>query len=91
MKADAICILKDGTSRCITVDLDYIEDSDDLYDQVEEELGRDRLSYIDNEDDILNGNIYDAAHAEEWMNNHPHGYYDDENHKSTGDEEEEEE
>ena len=52
MKTDAICILKDGTTEYVTVDLDYIESADDLYRQAEEVLG-DKLFYISNEPDIL--------------------------------------
>lgn len=51
MKADAKVVTKDGKKKTITVDLDYVEDLEDIWDQVRNIVPG--VDEIENEDDLV--------------------------------------
>ncbi len=51
MKADAKVVTKDGEKKTIIVDLDYVEDLDDIWDQVRNIVPG--VDEIENEDDLV--------------------------------------
>lgn len=60
-------------------------------DEVKELQLEDYVNDSDDEDDEDDEEEYNAKHAEEWMEKHPYGWYNNENDYGTGDEEDEEE
>ena len=50
-KADAKVVTKDGEKKTIIVDLDYVEDLDDIWDQVRNIVPG--VDEIENEDDLV--------------------------------------
>ena len=51
MKADAQVVLKNGKKTTVVVDLDYIEDLSDLWDQVQNIMPG--VDEIENEDELV--------------------------------------
>lgn len=53
MKADAKIVTKAGEKKTIIVDLDYVEDLEDLWDQVRNAVPGVGVDEIENEDDLV--------------------------------------
>lgn len=51
MKADAKIVMKDGKKKTVIVDLDYVEDLEDLWDQVQNIVPG--VDDIENDDELV--------------------------------------